>query len=368
MSGRLKLRKLVQRPGEFVRDALVRRYPLPPSARAGGDPTIPAEPLGAHHEREPFAAAPTIDAVVTWVDGMDPAWLERKAGSAASSASATSDGPNRHVSHSELRYCLRSLHDHAPWVRCIYLVTDGQRPSWLRDHPKVVIVDHARIIPAAYRPTFNSHVIEAWLHAIPGLAEHFLYLNDDVMLSRDTPASHYVGSNGVARNFISTRRLPSVLLPGARIETDHGHANVRMLLERSHGVAPRYRMEHTVSALRRSTFEAAHELYGDAIDRACGNAVRARGDLPFTNGLIPHLAYLRGEASFERTFCVHIDTASGAADWQYDELLRRRHGPSAPYSICLDTNVQRPPTTTVDRMIGFLRRHFPNPAPWEADV
>jgi hypothetical protein len=36
----------------------------------------------------------------------------------------------------------------------------------------------------SHLPTFSSPAIESHLHRIPGLADNFLYLNDDVMLGR----------------------------------------------------------------------------------------------------------------------------------------------------------------------------------------
>ena len=51
-------------------------------------------------------------------------------------------------------------------------------PSWL-DTTKVRIITHEQIIPRKFLPTFNSSVIELFLHKIPGLSEHFIYVNDD---------------------------------------------------------------------------------------------------------------------------------------------------------------------------------------------
>ena len=43
----------------------------------------------------------------------------------------------------ELRYSLRSLEKHAPWVRHVYIVTNGQIPSWLNlDNPRMTLVSH----------------------------------------------------------------------------------------------------------------------------------------------------------------------------------------------------------------------------------
>ena len=43
----------------------------------------------------------------------------------------------------ELRYSLRSVEQFAPWVRQIFVVTNGQIPSWLNlDNPRLTIVTH----------------------------------------------------------------------------------------------------------------------------------------------------------------------------------------------------------------------------------
>ena len=46
-------------------------------------------------------------------------------------------------------------------------------------------------------PTFSSPAIETHLHKIEGLAQHFIYFNDDVMLGRPTwPSDFYTESDG----------------------------------------------------------------------------------------------------------------------------------------------------------------------------
>ena len=88
----------------------------------------------------------------------------------------------RFVSNDELKYSLRSVEKYAPWIRNIYIVTDNQVPKWLNlKHPKVKIIDHKQILPASARPNFNAFAIEFAIVNIPGLSEHFLYANDDMM-------------------------------------------------------------------------------------------------------------------------------------------------------------------------------------------
>ena len=93
----------------------------------------------------------------------------------------------RVTDHNELRYSLRSVEKFAPWIHHIYIVTYNQVPKWLNtNHPKITIVDHSDIIPKQYLPTFNSPLIEAFLHKIPGLSECFLYANDDMFFGNKT--------------------------------------------------------------------------------------------------------------------------------------------------------------------------------------
>ena len=82
-------------------------------------------------------------------------------------------GVMRYVDHQELRYSLRSVEAYAPRVNHIYVITDEQKPSWMKSHPKITIIDHSEIVPSIYRPLFSSIAIEMFLATIPGLSEHF---------------------------------------------------------------------------------------------------------------------------------------------------------------------------------------------------
>lgn len=139
-----------------------------------------------------------IDAVILWVDGTDVAWQKQREQywSKYHIQCVESNSDQRYVSCDELRYCLRSLYQNAPWLRKIYLVTNGQKPKWLKNHPKVKLITHSEIIDAKYLPTFNSCAIEMNLDKIPGLSSPFLYLNDDFFITRPVHRRFFLNSKG----------------------------------------------------------------------------------------------------------------------------------------------------------------------------
>ena len=134
----------------------------------------------------------SIDAVITWVDGADPAHQQRLAdflvergGERPSTAN-----PTRFNDAGEIEYCVASIFRFAPWFRRIHIVTDGQKPAFLQQLEgtpyagRVSIVDHHEVFAEfeQHLPTFNSRSIISVLWRIPGLAENFVYFNDDMLL------------------------------------------------------------------------------------------------------------------------------------------------------------------------------------------
>lgn len=126
-----------------------------------------------------------IDFVVTWVDMNDPEWKEefaRYSTKKVEEKNGVSDARFRDGGF--LKYWFRGVEKFAPWVRRIHFVTSGQKPAWLdTGNPKLNLVNHSDFIPQQFLPTYNSVVIERYMHRIPGLAEHFVYFNDDFYIT-----------------------------------------------------------------------------------------------------------------------------------------------------------------------------------------
>lgn len=125
-----------------------------------------------------------IDIVVLWVDGRDPEWQIEKAKYSSPKLDDT-NSVNRFRDWGLMPYWFRAVDNYIPWVRTIHFVTCGQVPSFLKlDHPKLHFVTHREFVPEDCLPTFNASAIEMNIHRIEGLAEHFLYMNDDTFIGR----------------------------------------------------------------------------------------------------------------------------------------------------------------------------------------
>lgn len=148
-----------------------------------------------------------IDFVIPWVDGGDSRWVAAR--------NLYSDKPVSEAQYRDwniLRYWFRAVERFAPWVRTIHFVTFDQVPEWLNtDHEKIHLVDHKDYIPEAYLPTFSSHVIELNFHRIEGLAEHFVYFNDDMFLGAPVEETDFFVDGKPCESPIMSALTPSVV-------------------------------------------------------------------------------------------------------------------------------------------------------------
>jgi hypothetical protein len=161
-----------------------------------------------------------IDAVYTWVNGADRKFEESRRRfvmkhSNAMASDAT--GMHRFRDNEELRYSLRSLETYAPWIRRVYIITNGQVPWWLdADNKRVRIVTHDKLFSDSEDlPSFNSNAIELQIHKIPGLSDRFIYFNDDCFFGRPVSPSDFITPAGGTYAYFESTRLPSYtpLLP-----------------------------------------------------------------------------------------------------------------------------------------------------------
>jgi glycosyltransferase involved in cell wall biosynthesis len=358
---------------------LVAPTPNPYATRlsaAGRATLVEAEVSGVTVPTLPLALAPTVtecrfpvDVVYTWVDGADPAWDEARRATLARvggpAVARESSGRARFVDHGELRYSLRSLHLFAPWVRRIHLVTAGQTPAWLDvDHPSIHLVDHREVLPAEALPTFNSHAIETGLHRIAGLAEHFVYLNDDMLLGRPLRPEHFFSPGGLTAVVPATH--PVGLAEG------HGDPDAppflraawrnRALLEESFGAVLTHQLAHAPYAHRVSVLEALHDRFPEALAATARSPFRNAGDVSPLSSLAQHLGLLTGTAFLATTDLAYVDISNADLERRLRAVRERRHD-----VLCLADHHDH--ALAPDRLAAvlhdFLEDRYPVVAPWE---
>ena len=143
-------------------------------------------------DRENF---PILDIVYTWVECDEEFTKERDYyyNIELDGKISTNEMTKRHVSNNELKYSLRSLEKYFPYYRYIYiLIKDGQYPTFLKGHEKIKIIYHSGIIQKELLPTFNSHMIEQYIHKIPNLSEFYIYLNDDFFFLKEISPDFFI--------------------------------------------------------------------------------------------------------------------------------------------------------------------------------
>jgi hypothetical protein len=311
-----------------------------------------------------------VDAVYTWVDGGDPDWQARKAAALGDNewvtkVSGQTANNSRFASRDELRYSLRALHCFAPWVRRIFLVTDGQVPSWLdTGHPQITVVSHREIFGDTGRlPTFNSQAIESRLHRIPGLAEHFLYLNDDVFLGRPVTPDMFFTSGGLTRFFQSAALVDSAPRSDSDAPVNSAGKNNRKLIQETFGRVLTRKMMHTPHPSRRSVITEIEERFAEHVEATAGHQFRHPEDISLLSSLQQYYAYLTGRATPGDIRYLYTDLADPATPFKLAKLLRNRHLDA----FCLNDTDSDPSVAQVqaELLADFLPAYLPFASPFE---
>jgi hypothetical protein len=308
-----------------------------------------------------------VDVVVTWVDGDDPAWRssfdEWRGSEPLVDALEQATHRGRFTSHDELRYVLRSLWLNAGWVRRIFVVTADQRPDWLVADDRLHVVSHREIFPPDWLPTFNSHAIEARLHHIDGLAQHFIYFNDDVFLARPVGSHHFFTPNGLPKFFESEARIPVARPSGDDRFADVAARRSRDLIEREFGMVVTRKLHHAPFALRRDVLFEIDERFAGPVEATARHRFRHRDDVPVASAFANHFAAATGRA------------VAGSLDVVYENLGSRRLGPVLRrLDFARDADVlcvnetehwETDPGQAVERLRAFLDAYYPVASPWE---
>jgi hypothetical protein len=307
-----------------------------------------------------------IDLVYLWVDGSDPAWLSRKnafLGIVDSDNDTNCKG--RTVSNDELKYSLRSVEKHLPWIRKIFIVTDQQIPAWLNiSNSKIQIIDHTNILPKESLPCYNSVVLEYFLYRIPSLSEHFLYANDDMFFNANLLPSFFFGKDGypvvrLRRKLFGKWRYVWKQLRGQKLSTFRQTILLAaQLVKEKYGKYYSGVPHHNIDAYRKSDYQNAIEVvFKDEIIATQQHHLRTINDIQRAAFLYYALAIGHGHLKYVNYF----ESKRIGVDKKDYEYYFRKYKPSL---FCFNDG-QSVTDADRQRMKTFLDRYFPTKSSFE---
>lgn len=267
---------------------------------------------------------------------------------------------NRFSDHGELQFSLTCLQKYAPWVRNIYITADAdQTPDDIKNFPRVIVVSHNEFIPHQYLPTFNSHVIECHLHLIPNLAEHFLYMNDDMFFGRECLPQYFFNAQGYPRYCFFGR------VPAAPIRANlskHARAWINNTTLLNSIFTPRkhrpYPVHHAVPLLK-STFIAAWAFPNvkNALEITACNKFRSVTDIYFIGFLIYWNVYNnQSDVSYMHTLYAEYKLHTRYRDLFNKIILTR------PHLCCLNDGLTQARRAVIKRLLHkFYHQYLVTP-------
>ena len=273
---------------------------------------------------------------------------------------------SRFASREELRYSLRSLEMYAGWVRHVYLVTNGQVPSWLRrDHPGLTVVEHADIFPAdgSGLPTFNSHAIEARLHHIDGLAEQYLYLNDDVFFGRPVAPEQFFLGNGTPKFFLTDATIDLSPVAESDRPVDAAAKVSRDLIEKAFDRTVTAKFQHVAHPQSRATMTDLEARFPAELATTVRSTFRHPSDVSAAASLSHYFGFATGRAVPGRLAYLYCDIHERRAPIKLARLARSRDVDM----FCLnDVGAETRIRHDAEQLVGhFLERYFPLPSSYE---
>jgi hypothetical protein len=326
-------------------------------------PALP-DGLGSENLMNSAPDASRIDVVYTWVNGDDPAYAAIRNDWARRCGVPVN--PERDRDQLDLlKYSLRSLEAYLPWFGALYIVTARpQAPGWLKvapDNPRLRLVHHDEIFADREAlPTFNNFAIENNLHRIPGLAPHFLYMNDDYLFGRPMKKTDFLAKDGRIRIYLEKDVTPG----GDEWETlsdPYGRiiANTNRLLERRFGKARRRHYRHGPVLFRKETLAEEEP----AVRQSIRNRFRAPTDIApdywycqrvLADPAIPSIAVPLWQVYLQTFFAmVNNDLAQQKKNLRWVRWLK-------PKFYCLNDDMGPHPNPEVVSLVrGFLDRTYP---------
>ena len=174
------------------------------------------------------------------------------------------DGERFRDNHNYFELNLKLIRVCFPFIRKFYLIVSNPEQVEGMDLTGVEVVLHKDIMPSHILPTFNSSVIEMFIGNIKGLADRFIYLNDDMIPLRVLSESDFYDEQGRAKMTIYTQHETTINSP-FREMVAREYKDVFKGDEQYLGDDFYLRPEHTATPMITSVVRESMNLYADKI-------------------------------------------------------------------------------------------------------
>lgn len=293
-----------------------------------------------------------FDIVYTWVDGSNLDYLKKW----NSYATIKKDlNPERYRDTFQLlKYSIRSIEKYFNSFNKLYILTASpQVPEWcdLNDD-RIQLVHHDEFIPEQYLPTFNSNVIESFLHRVPGLADNFVYMNDDFLFGDDTSIDRFY-KNGKYTIF----------------NTFFGENLRWRVYDGYHDLVGLGIIEHTPILINKKFWGNAFDLFPDETEATRGS--RFRDDRNF----FPYKLYRYYMLKYQKELSKPIPITELIKITKFHKLTNNLKKQQKAFSklrekgiefYCLNDDMRESPNPDVVRLVQtFLEEKYPNSSSFE---
>jgi hypothetical protein len=228
----------------------------------------------------------------------------------------------------------------------------------------VTVLSHREVFgETGLLPTFNSQAIESRLHRIPDLAEHFLYLNDDVILGRPVAPTTFFTPGGLTRFFPSSALVDSAPRTAADPPANSAGKNNRRLIQETFGRVLTRKMMHTPHPSRRSVIAEIEQRFAEHVEATAEHQFRHPDDISLLSSLQQNYAYLTGRAVPGSIRFAYADLAAPVTPFKLADLLRHRNLDA----FCLN-DIDSDPAVVADQeamLADFLPAYLPFVSPYE---
>ncbi|MDX1638568.1 MAG: Stealth CR1 domain-containing protein [Balneolaceae bacterium] len=293
-----------------------------------------------------------FDVVYTWVDGSDPDYMakcKRYAGQKKDT------NPERYRDNFDLiKYSIRSLERYFGSFRHLFILTARpQVPAWCdTGHDRLTVVHHDEVIPGRYLPTFNSNVIESFIHRIPGLSDNFLYMNDDFLFGNPVSTDTFY-RDGKYRIF----------------NTLFGENLSWRIFDGFMDIIGLGIIEHSPMIVNKRYWQQAYRLFPEEVERTRRSRFRDDKNIcPYKLYRYYMLKYHREESmpvpinELIKEFTFHKLTNNLEKQQKFIQKMKQ----SCPDYYCLNDDLGEDPSPDVVRLVtSFLKQKYPEPSGFE---